>query len=144
MLFTPFVYGFTYGDFPVAQTVKNLPARQETRVWSLDWEVPLEERMALHSSILPWRIPWTEKPGGLQSLGLQRVDMTEWLTQFLGRHKKVTTPEHRKVMLGYFLPEPLFHLDFFIFVMTRIRNLHSCFFVLPEFSCILLDQDLFS
>ena len=60
-------------DFPVAQTVKNLPAMQETRVRSLGWEVLLEKRMAIHSSILAWRIPWTEKSGGLQSMGWQRV-----------------------------------------------------------------------
>ena len=48
---------------PVAQTVKNLPAIQDTQVQSLGWEVPLEKRMATHSSILAWRIPWTEKPG---------------------------------------------------------------------------------
>ena len=60
-------------DFPVAQMVKNLPVRQETRVQSLGWEVPLEKGMALHSSILSWRIPWTEKPGRLQSVGSQRV-----------------------------------------------------------------------
>ena len=53
--------------------VKNLPARQETRVRSLGWEIPLEIGMAIHSSILAWRIPWTEKPGGLQSMGSQRV-----------------------------------------------------------------------
>ena len=54
----------------VAQTVKNLPAMQETWVQSLGWEDPLEEGMATHSSILAWRI-WTEEPGGLQSRGLQ-------------------------------------------------------------------------
>ena len=64
---------YIHRDFPVAQTVKNLPARQETWVSSLDWEVPLEKGMAIHSSILAWRIPWTEKPGGLQSMGSQRV-----------------------------------------------------------------------
>ena len=57
----------------VAQMVKSLPAMQETRVQSLDQEDPLEEGMATHSSILAWRIPWTEEPGRLQSLGLQRV-----------------------------------------------------------------------
>ena len=60
----------------VAQLVKNLPAMQETQeipVWLLDWEDPLEEGMATHSSVLAWRIPWTEEPGGLQSIGLQRV-----------------------------------------------------------------------
>ena len=50
---------------PVAQTVKNLPAMQETRVRSLDWEDPLEKGMATHSSILAWKIPWTEEPGRL-------------------------------------------------------------------------------
>ena len=57
----------------MAQTVKNLPAMQETRVQSLDWEDPLENRMATHSSILAWSIPWTEKPGELQSMESQRV-----------------------------------------------------------------------
>ena len=57
----------------VAQTVKNPPAMEETRVRSLGQEDPLEEEMATHSSILAWRIPWTEEPGGLQSMGSQRV-----------------------------------------------------------------------
>ena len=48
----------------VVKTVKNPPAMQETGVQSLGWEDPLEEKMATHSSILAWRIPWTEKPGG--------------------------------------------------------------------------------
>ena len=53
--------------------VKNLPARQETRVQSLGLDVPLKKGMAIHSSILAWRIPWTEKLGGLQPVGSQRV-----------------------------------------------------------------------
>ena len=57
----------------VAQMVKNLPAMQETWIWSLGREDPLEKGMATHFSILAWRIPWTEKPGGLQSVGSQRV-----------------------------------------------------------------------
>ena len=57
----------------VAQAVKNLPVMQETWVRFLGWEDPLEKGMATHSSILAWRIPWTEEPGGLQSMGLQRV-----------------------------------------------------------------------
>ena len=60
----------------VAQTVKNLPAMQETQVQSLGWEGPLEKGMAAHFNILAWRIPWMEEPGGLQSLGSQS-DMTE-------------------------------------------------------------------
>ena len=58
----------------VAQTVKNLPAVQVSGVQSLSWEDPLEKGMATHSSILAWRIPWTEDPGGLQSMGSQRVE----------------------------------------------------------------------
>ena len=57
----------------VAQTVKNLPAMQETWVQSLDWEAPLEKGMAVHSSILAWKISWTEEPGRLQSMGSRRV-----------------------------------------------------------------------
>ena len=57
----------------VAQSVKNLPAMQETRVQSLGWEDPLEKEIATHSSILAWKISWTEEPGGLQSMGSKRV-----------------------------------------------------------------------
>ena len=60
----------------MAQLVKNLHAMQETWVQSLSWEGPLEKEKATHSSILAWRIPWTEDPGRLQSMGSQRVDMT--------------------------------------------------------------------
>ena len=59
----------------VAQMVKNPPAMQETWVQSLDWEDFLEKRMSTHSSILAWRIPWTEKPGGLQSRGWSQSQM---------------------------------------------------------------------
>ena len=57
----------------VAQSIKHLPAMQEMRVRFLGWKDPLEKEMATHSSILGWRIPWTEEPGKLQSMGLQRV-----------------------------------------------------------------------
>ena len=53
--------------------VKNLPAKQESRVRSLGREDPLEEEMATHSSVLAWEIPWTDEPGGLQSMGSQRL-----------------------------------------------------------------------
>ena len=58
--------------FPGSAVVKNLPAMQETWVHSLTWEDPLEKGMATHSSILAWEIPWTEEPGRLQSIGLQK------------------------------------------------------------------------
>ena len=57
----------------MAQTVKNLPVMREIWVQSMGWEDPLEKEMATHSSILAWEIPWTQEPGGLQSMGLQRV-----------------------------------------------------------------------
>ena len=60
-------------SFPNGSAVKNPPATQERKVSSLGWEDPLEEEMATHSSILALEIPWTEEPGGLQSMGLQRV-----------------------------------------------------------------------
>ena len=68
-----------YRGFPIAQTVKNLHAMWETQVWSLGWEDPLEKGMAIHSSILAWKIPWTEEPGGLQYMGLQRAGHN-WMT----------------------------------------------------------------
>ena len=61
----------------MAQWVKNLPAMQETLVRSLSQEDPLEKEVATHSSILAWRIPWTDSPGRLQSMGLRGADMAE-------------------------------------------------------------------
>ena len=57
----------------MTHTVQNLPAMQETQVRSLGWEDTLEKGMAIHSSILAWKIPWTEEPVGVQSMGSQRV-----------------------------------------------------------------------
>ena len=64
----------------MAQMVKNLPVMQETQVQSLGWEDLQEKGMDTHSSILAWRIPWTEEPGGLQSMRLQRV-VHDWVTK---------------------------------------------------------------
>ena len=64
---------YTYGGLRGGSMVKHVPAMQETQVRPLGCEDPLEEGMATHSSILAWRIPWTEEPGGLQSIGLHRV-----------------------------------------------------------------------
>ena len=63
----------------MAQTVKRLPTAQETWVHSLGQKDPLEKEMAIHPSILAWRIPWTEEPGGLQSTGRKESDTTERL-----------------------------------------------------------------
>ena len=72
---TIYIYTYIHAviNFPMAQMVKNLPAMQEIRVWSLGREDSLEKGMGTHSSILAWRIPWTEKSGGLQSIGSYRV-----------------------------------------------------------------------
>ena len=61
----------------MSQAVKNLPAMQETWVRSLSWKDPLELGMTTYSSILAWRIPWTEEPGGLQSWGGKELDMSD-------------------------------------------------------------------
>ena len=68
-----FYYFFFKRGFLGSSVIKNLPAKQKTWVQSLGVEDPLEKEMATHSSILPWEIPWTEEPGGLQSMGWQRV-----------------------------------------------------------------------
>ena len=73
----PFKYSWTS---MVAQMVKNPPAMRETWVQSLGWEDPLEKGTATHSSILAWRIPWTEEPGRLQSMGSHRV-RHDWVTK---------------------------------------------------------------
>ena len=78
----------------MAQMVKNLPAVQETQVQSLGWEDPQEKGMATHSNVLAWKIPWTEEPGGLQSIGWQR-----------GRHDLATKPP--KPPFIYYNPESL-------------------------------------
>ena len=62
------------GTSLIVQMVENLPAIQETWVKSLGQEDPLEKEMTIQSSLLAWRIPWTEEPGGLQSMGLQRAE----------------------------------------------------------------------
>ena len=72
-LFSLLLYLLKDYYIPIAQVVKHLPAVQETWIWSLGQEDPLEKGMATHSSIIAWKIPWTEDPGGLQSVGSQKV-----------------------------------------------------------------------
>ena len=72
------IYAFFQASL-VAQTAKHLPAMQETQVWSLSGEDPLEKEMEAHFSILAWKIPWMEEPGRLQSMGWQRVGH-DWVT----------------------------------------------------------------
>ena len=87
--------------------VKSLPAMWETRVGSLSQEDPLEKEMATHSSILVWKIPWVEEPGGLQSMGLQRVGHS-WATS---PHTSPTTSSLVLTgLLGFILTSLLSHL----------------------------------
>ena len=83
----------------VAQMIKNSPAMQETQIPSLGWEDPLEKGMAAHSSILAWRIPWTEELGKLQSQGCKDSDTNEQLNN----SNKLSVRRHRpKVTRGIF------------------------------------------
>ena len=84
----------------MAQTVKNLPAMQVTQVLSLSGEDALEKEMAIHSSVLAWRIPWTKEPGRLQSMGLQRVGQ-DWVTfTFTSLSSKLGTVHHGLLSLS--------------------------------------------
>ena len=85
-------YWVNIGPSLVAQRLKRLPPMWETWVRSLGWEDPLEKEMVTHSSILAWRIPWTKEPGGLQSIGSQRVGH-DWATSlhFTSLHLQTET-----------------------------------------------------
>ena len=96
----------------VAQMVKNLPAMLETWVQSLGWEDPMEKGMATHSSILAWRIPWTEEPGGLQAMGSQRV-RHNWGT-FTSLHSPQETNTLISVRLEILLSSSLCTFNFFL------------------------------
>ena len=74
-------------EYLVASTVKHLPAMWETWVRFLGWEYPLEKEMAIHSSTLAWKIPWTEEPDRLQSMGSQKSDTTEQLHFIRGQQR---------------------------------------------------------
>ena len=91
LLFKGF-FEYTTQVFPVDQMVKNLPAMQETQVWSLGREDPLEKGIAIYSRIIAWRIPWTEEPGDLYSLwNSKELDTTEQLTH--ARKGRIQTAE---------------------------------------------------
>ena len=101
--FSDFFFFFLLpGTSLVLQTVKNLPAMWETRVWSLGQEDPLEKAMAIHSSIFSFEIPRTEDPGGLQSMGSQRVGH-DWETHFcfLIFSKENTHFIHNSISIAY-------------------------------------------
>ena len=101
----------------MAQTVKRLPAMQETRAQSLGREDPLEKEMETHSSTLAWKIPWTEEPGGLESMGSQRVrhDWVTSLTLFWSKAHKSEHWEWNQADRSVSLAHSMFSIDFFCF-----------------------------
>ena len=112
----------------VAQMIKSLPAMQETSVWPLGWEDPLEEGMATHSSILSWIIPWTEEPGRLQSMGLQRVGydwVTNTLCSFVSGLYPVTLDS-----ISFWQPRQLLEIP-----SVQGRSLLQTFFLCPTKTC---------
>ena len=110
--------------FPGGWVVKNPPAMQEIRVQSLGWEDSLEKEVATHSSILAWKIPWTEKPGWLQSMGSQELDMIEWLNH----HQEITImfPNPQVVLRTLIKIQSYFH----IVMVNKILFLRVlCFYI---------------
>ena len=101
----------------MAQTVKNLPAMQETGVQSLGWQDPLKKGMAVHSSILSWRISWTEEPGELQSIWSQRV-----------KHDRATELNWRKYSVQIHSTCPQLLMPYFLIsgVTKALSDLHLC------------------
>ena len=92
-----FLFIYLFYSFPCSSVGKESASVQETRVWSLGWEDPLEKEMATHSSILAWKISWTKEPGGLQSMGSQRVGH-DWATNTYYSFLNVST---RKCKVTY-------------------------------------------
>ena len=99
-------YRFVF-PFTMAQRLKHLPAMRNTQVRSLGWEDPLEKEMATHSSILAWRIPWREEPGGLQSTGSQsdtnqRLNNNKWAYMTLSKpERKLVLAQEKKKLRSY-------------------------------------------
>ena len=109
----------------VAQRVKRLPALRETRIWSWDWEDPLEKEMATHSGTLAWKIPWKEKPVGYSLPGRKEADTTEWLQFWIFQFVVIYTVKGfgtiSKAEVDFFFLE----LSCFLYDSTDIGNLIS-------------------
>ena len=111
----------------VAQTVKHLPAMRETQARSLGREDPLEKEMAIHSSTLAWKIPWMEEPGGLQSMGLQRVrhDWAASLTLLWSKAHRLEHWEWNQADRSVSLAHRIFSIVFFIFFFLTFKKTES-------------------
>ena len=141
-----------HGGYLGAQKVRNLPAMQETWFWSLAWEDPLEKGMANHSSILAWRIPWTEECGWLQSMGAQRIGHN-WATNtffhlghkggahMMGLVSSQEKPSGRKIFLlsfslSLFQPTEDTTRKLSEIALTRTQPCWHADFRLPAFSTV--------
>ena len=111
----------------VAQTVKNLPAMWETQVWSLGQKDSLEEDMTTHYSILAWRIPWTEEPGGLQSMGSQRVGH-DWATN-THTHFSISSLISPWNVLAHLTWDSLCFLDLGVCFPHQVREVFNQYFL---------------
>ena len=101
------------GASMVAQMVKCLPATWETQVWSLGWEDALEKEMVPHSSTLAWKVPWTQEPGGLQSMGSQRVGH-DWVTSYTRlQYIPIVVTSH---CLWWLADQPFFIAEWYLLV----------------------------
>ena len=125
----------TYWVSLVAQMVKNLLAVQETWFWTLGWEDPLEKGVTTYSSILAWRIPWTEEPGGLQSMGLQGVRQ-DWATN-THTHTHTHTATYWLRNLGYVISSPWAPVSSLL--KDKILTIsYICYVIVQLLSCVWL------
>ena len=116
------------GSFLVGQIVKTLPEMREIQVWSLGWEDPLEKGMRTHSSILAWRIPWTEEPVGLQSTGLHRV-RHDWNNLAHNTHQYVYVYAYICVCVCHIHTNILYvHIYLKTFTLKLCSQIFACFF----------------
>ena len=108
-----YIYKHTYMGFPSGSAIKNLPAMQETWVWSLGWEDPLEKGMETHSSVLVREIPWTEESGGLQSMDLQKLthDWSNWACINIYIHIYICT-----------------YMCVYVYIHTKVNVYKLCFY----------------
>ena len=122
----------------MAQTVKNSPAMQETLVWSLGWEDPLEEDMETHSSILAWRIPWAEEPGGLQSIGSQRVgyDWGDWALTHIEYNLLILTFKASVSLCSYILYISLFFISWAVIKVSHQDCNFALYIFKPSVCCV--------
>ena len=130
--------GFLGGFLGGSDGKKNLPAIQETWVWSLGQEDPLEQVMATHSSILVWRNPWTEEPDGLQSMGFQSWTwLNDWHFHFQANFLYLRNKlDLHTVLLGW---SPSICTELLVFYMQSIPqySLHLLFHLISQFSTFL-------